>query len=165
MALVNKPTASLKISYRDASGSNGSTLIHVPFATSATVALAAGVAIADTLPALTGCAITGFSLTYDYVEDAPATPVAGSRVEDKGVFTWLCANGLTTSFSIPGILDSVLLPDGRVDPANADIVIMQAVVEDVGAIYASISGSDIVSLSEAYQRFSGTTKRQAPPHR
>lgn len=165
MALVNKPSASLKISYRDASGSNGSTLIHVPFGTSTTVALAAGVAIADTLPALTGCAVTGFGLTYDYVEDAPATPTAGSRVEDKGIFVWLCANGLTSAFSIPGILDTVLLPDGRVDPANADVVIMQAVVEDVGAVFCSISGSDIVTLAEAYQRFSRTTKRQAPPKR
>jgi hypothetical protein len=165
MALVNKPTASLKISWVDASGSHGSTLVHVPFATSATAALAAGVAIAATLPAISGCVVTGFGLTYDYVEDAPATPVLGSRVEDKGVFTWLCANGLQSSFTIPGILDAVLLADGRVDLTNADIIIMQAVVEDVGAIFASISGSDIVSLAAAYQRFTGTTKRQSPPHR
>jgi hypothetical protein len=109
--------------------------------------------------------VTGFALSYDFVEDAPGDPTAGSRVEDKGIFRWLCANGLTSAFSIPGILDAVLLPDGRVDLANADIVIMRAVVEDVGAIFASISGSDIVTLSEAYQRFSGTTKRQAPPKR
>lgn len=165
MALVSKPTAQLKISFRDASGSPGSTTIHVPFATSATLALAAGVAMADTLPALSGCSVLGFSLSYDYVDDAPATPVAGSRVEDKGVFQWLCANGLNTTFTIPGIKDAVLLPDGRVDTSNADIVIMKNVVEDVGAIYASISGSDIVSLSEAYQRFSGTRKRQAAPKR
>ncbi len=165
MALVNTPTASLKISYRDASGSNGSTLIHVPFATSASAALAAGVAIAATLPALTGCVVTGFGLAYDYVEDAPGDAVAGSRVEDKGVFQWLCANGLHSTFTIPGILDAVLLPDGRVDLTNAAVIAMRAVVEDVGAIFASVSGSDIVSLSEAYQRFSRTTKRQSPPKR
>jgi len=165
MALVNTPTASLKISYRDASGSNGSTTIHVPFATLAAVALAAGEALAATLPALTGCVVTGFSLSYDFVEDAPGTPTAGSRVEDKGVFQWLCANGLHSTFTIPGIKDSVLQADGRVDLTNAAIIAMRAVVEDVGAIFAGISGSDIVTLSEAYQRFNRTSKRQSPPHR
>jgi hypothetical protein len=165
MALVNKPTASLKITYRDASGSAGSTLIHVPFATLATVALAAGEALAATLPAITGCVVTAFALGYDFVEDAPGTPVAGSRVEDKGIFQWLCANGLTSTFSVPGILDTTLLPDGRVDLTNADIAIMRGVVENVGAIFSSISGSDIVTLAEAYQRFNRTTKRQAPPKR
>ena len=165
MALVNKPTASLKISYLDASGSASTTLIHVPFDTLASVAVAAGEALAATLPALTGCVVTGFSLSYDFVEDAPGTPAAGSRVEDKGIFQWLCDNGLTSTFTIPGILDAVLLPDGRVDLTNADIAIMRAVVEDVGAIFASISGADIVSLSAAYQRFSSTKKRQAPPKR
>jgi|SRR5689334_23406 len=165
MALVNKPTASLKISFRDESGSNSSTIIHVPFATSATAALAAGVALAATLPALTDAVVTGFGLTYDYVEDAPGTPAAGSRVEDKGIFSWLCDNALTSEFTVPAIKDSVLLPDGRVDTANAAIIAMRAVVEDVGAIFASVSGADIVSLNAAYQRFRATSKRQAPPKR
>jgi len=165
MALVNKPTATLKIEFRDASGSNSSTIIHVPFSTLAAAALAAGVALADTLPAISGCVVTGFSLTYDYVQDAPGSPTAGSRVEDKGVFQWICANGLTSTFTVPGIDDAVLLPDGRVDQTNAEIILMVAVVEAVDAIFSSISGSDIVSLSEAYQRFSRTSKRQAPPKR
>lgn len=163
MALVNKPTASLKFNWKDESGSHGSTQVHVPFATSASAALAAGNAIAATLPAISGCAIQSFDLTYAFTEDAPATPAAGSRVENKGQFNWLCVNGLQTGFSIPGIVDAVLLPDGRVDLTNADIVIMRAVVEDVGAIFASLSGSDIVSLASAYQRFKGTTKGTRAP--
>ncbi len=163
MALVNKPTAALKYTWRDASGSIGHTLIHVPFATSTTLALAAGNAIAATLPAISGCVVLSFDLTYAYVQDAPGDPASGSRVEDKGVFNWLCANGLQSGFSIPGIIDAVLLPDGRIDQANTDIVALVTVVEDVGALFCSISGSDIVSLASAYQRFSRTSKRQAAP--
>lgn len=163
MALVNRPTAAVKITFRDASGSNGSMLIHMPFDTSTTVALAAAVAIADTLPAISDAVVTGFSLSYEYREDAPGTPVAGSRVENRGKFSWLCANALETEFGVPAIKNSVLLPDGRIDTSNVAVVAMVDVVEAVDAIFCSVSGSDIVSLSGARQIFDHTRKRQAPP--
>lgn len=165
MALTNVPTAALKINYKDASGSTGHTLIHVPFDTLAAAALAAGEAIAATIVAITGCSVTGFDLTYGFVEDAPATPDAGSRVENKGVFTWLCDNGLKSTFTVPGIIDSVLNVDGSIDRTDALIIALVAVVEDVGAIFASVSGADIVTLASAYQRFNGSTKRQLPSNR
>lgn len=165
MALTNTPTAALKIGYKDASGSSGHTLIHVPFDTLAAVAIAAGEAIAAVIVAVTGCIVTGFDLTYGFVQDDPGTPAAGSRVENKGVFTWLCDNGLKSTFTVPGILDSVLNVDGSIDRTDAAIIALAAVVEDVDAIFASISGADIVSLASAYQRFSGSTKRQLPSNR
>ena len=165
MALVNLPTAQLKFSFKDASGSIGHLLIHVPYATLAAVAITAADTIEAVIVALSGCATLGYTLTYGKVEDAPAVPAAGSRVEDKGVFQWLTADGRKTSFSIPGILNAVLNQDGSVNRANLDVIAMVAVVEDVGAIFAGASGSDIVSLFGAYQRFSSTTKKQLPSNR
>lgn len=162
MALVNLPTAQLKFTFKDASGSIGHMLIHVPYATLAAVAIAAADAISTAVAAITGCAVLGYSLTYAKSDDAPATPVAGSRVEDKGLFIWKTADGRSTSFTVPGILNSVLTVSGAVDRSNALIIALRAVVEDVDAIFAGASGSDIVGLLKAYQRFRGTSKNQAP---
>ena len=165
MALTNLPTAQLKFTFRDETGSLGSLLVHVPYATLAADAIAAADAIVATIVALTGCAVLGYSLTYVKSETDPATPDDGSRVENKGVFTWRTADGRTTTFTVPGILEEVLNPDGSIDRTNALIIAMVAVVEDVGAIFAGASGSDIVGLLSAYQRFSGSTKRQLPSAR
>lgn len=165
MAFVNQPTAIGTIKLKDASGSVGSFRIHVPYATLAAVALAALDAIATAVALITGCSVQGYDLTYVSNDDAPATPTAGSRVEDKGVFIWRTANARSTRFEIPGIVDSVLNPDGSVDTANADIVALVAAVTGVGTIFAGADGSDITSLLEAYQRFNSSTKRQLPAKR
>ena len=81
------------------------------------------------------------------------------------MFSWRTADGRSTTFTVPGILEEVLNPDGSIDRTNALIIAMVAVVEDVGAIFAGASGSDIVGLLSAYQRFSGSTKRQLPSAR
>ena len=163
--MVNKPTASLKLAYKDASGSIGHTLIHVPFGTLAAVAVAAGEAISAVINAVTGASVIGFDLTYAFTEDAPDSAAPGSRVENKGVFSWLCDNGLQSSFTIPAILDSVLNVDGSIDRSDAAIIALVGVVEDVDAIFSSISGADIVSLASAYQRFKASTKKQLPSNR
>ena len=165
MALVNLPTAQLKFALRDETGSNGSLVIHVPYATLAAAAIAAADAIAAVIEVVTGCAFLGYSLTYAKSETAPATPADGSRVESKGVFTWRTADGRTSTFTIPGIEEAVLNPDGSIDRTNADIIALVAVVEDVGAIFSGASGSDIVGLLSAYQRFNRSTKGMLPSAR
>lgn len=165
MALVNLPTAELKFSLKDASGSIGHLLIHVPYATLAAVAIAAADTIAAALAAITGCAFLGYSLTYAKRENAPTDPAAGSRVEDKGEFVWLTADGRTTRFSLPGILDALLNVDGSIDRTNVDVAALITIVEDVGSIFAGASGSDIVSIAQAYQRFTRSTKKQLPSNR
>ncbi len=165
MAFVNQPTATLTIKMKDASGSNGSFKVHVPYATLAAVALTAASAIATAVALITGCSVIGFDLTYTSNDDAPATPDAGSRVEDKGVFIWRTANARSSRFEIPGILDAVLNPDGSVDLTNADIIALVAAVTGVGTIFAGADGSDITSLLEAYQRFNSSTRRQLPAKR
>lgn len=165
MALVNLPTAQLKFTLKDASGSIGHLLIHVPYATLAAAAITAADAISAALTALTGCAFLGYSLSYVKVDNAPADPAAGSRVEDKGEFVWLTADGRTTRFSLPGVLDSLLNVDGSIDRTNVDVIALIDVVTGVGSIFAGASGSDITAISEAYQRFSRSSKRQLPTNR
>ena len=165
MALTNLPTASLKIDYRDASGSAGSTVFHIPYDTLASVAITAADALSAALNALSDAAIDGYSITYAKTEDTPATPTAGSRVEEKGNFIWRTANGRTTRFTIPALVDSVLNPSGSIDKANGLITALVAVVTDVDLVFASADGSDITALLEAYQSFRRSTKKQLPSDR
>lgn len=165
MALTNLPTASLKIDYRDASGSKGSTVFHIPYDTLASVAIAGADLVSAALNALSDAAIDGYSITYSKTEDTPATPTAGSRVEEKGNFIWRTANGRTTRFSIPAIVDSVLNPSGSVDKTDALVLALVAAVTDVDLIFASADGSDITALLEAYQSFRASTKQQLPSDR
>ena len=165
MALVNLPTAQLKIDYRDASGSKGSTIFHVPYGTLASVVITAADIVSAALNAVSDAAIDGYSLTYSKTEDTPATPTAGSRVEEKGNFVYRTADGRTTRFTIPAVVDSILNPSGSIDKANALVVAITDAIVGGDFLFQSASGSDITALLEAYQSFRGSSKRQLPTDR
>lgn len=165
MALVNLPTAQLKIDYRDASGSKGSTIFHAPYATLASVIVTVADVLSAAINALTDCAVDGYSITYAKTEDTPATPTAGSRVEDKGNFVFRTADGRTTRFTIPGIVASVLNPSGSIDKANALVTALSDAVIAGDFAFQSAAGSDITALLEAYQSFRRSTKRELPSDR
>ena len=165
MALVNLPTGQLKINYRDASGSKGSSIFHFPFDTLAAVVFTVADILSAALNALSDAAIDGYTITYAKTEDTPATPTAFSRVEEKGNFVYRTADGRTTRFTIPALVDTVMNPSGSIDKANALITALNAAVIDADFAFAAASGSDITALLEAYQTFRGTTKEQAPADR
>lgn len=163
MALENLPTAQLKFDYVDASGSHGSTLVHVPYATLAAAAIAAADIISAAMAALSDAVIVGYSLTYGKRETTPGTPVAGSRVEEKGQFVWRTSNARSTRFSIPAIKDSLLDAAGTIDQTDLLVTALVDAVIGGDVIFGAADGSDITSLLEAYQRFNASTKRQLPP--
>jgi len=165
MALVNLPTGQLKIDYRDASGTKGSSVFHFPYSTLASVVVTVADILSAALNALSDAAIDGYSITYAKTEDTPATPTAGSRVEEKGNFVWRTANGRTTRFTIPAIVDSVLNDSGSIDKTDALITALVAAVTAGDFAFASADGSDITALLQAYQSFRGSTKRQLPTDR
>ena len=165
MALVNTPTGQLKIDYRDASGTKGSTIFHFPYATLTSVVVTAADALSAALNVLTDAAIDGYSITYTKREDTPATPSAGSRVEEKGNFVWRTDNGRTTRFTVPAISDAVLNDSGSIDKTNSLVIALVAAVTDVDLVFASADGSDITALLEAYQSFRSSTRRQLPSDR
>jgi hypothetical protein len=165
MALVNLPTGQLKIEYRDASGSKGSSIFHFPYATLASVVVTVADVLSAAINALSDAAVDGYTITYAKTEDTPATPTAGSRVEEKGNFVFRTANGRTTRFTIPAIVDSVLNASGSV---NQSSLLVTALVDAVIAgdfAFQSADGSDITALLEAYQSFRGSTRRQLPTDR
>lgn len=165
MALVNRPTAELKFNLRDASGSLGSFIVHVPYATLAAVAIAAADALVTAVAAITDCVVLGYTLSYTSVEDAPGAPVTGSRVEEKGTFIWNTSNGRKSQFNIPAIKDSLLNTSGSVNQSNALIIALVAAVTAGDLVFASADGSDLTSLDRAYQSFRTSTKRQLPSDR
>jgi hypothetical protein len=162
MALVNLPTATLKIDYRDASGSKGSTIFHAPYGTLASVIFTVADVLTTAINALTDCAVDGYTITYGKTEDTPATPTAGSRVEEKGNFVFRTADGRTSRFSIPAIVDSVLNADGSVDKANVLVTALADAVIAGDFAFQSASGSDITALLEAYQSFRRSTRKELP---
>lgn len=165
MAFVNAPTAVGTIVFRDASGSVAKLQIHIPFGTLAVAALAAMDALRTALLALSDCTVISTSVTYSEVDNAPPAANAGSRVEEKGTFVWRLANGLTTSFQIPAIKDSVLTTSGAVDRTNALIIALDTAVTGAGAIFAGRDGSDITALFAAYQKFRASTPNMLPKDR
>lgn len=165
MALVNLPTGQLKIDYRDASGTKGSTIFHFPYATLTSVVITVADVLSAALNALSDAAIDGYTITYAKTEDTPATATAGSRVEEKGNFVFRTADGRTSRFTIPAIVDSVLNPSGSIDKANALVTALVAAVVAGDFAFASASGSDLTALLEAYQSFRGSTRDQLPTDR
>lgn len=162
MALVNQPAGKLTIHYRDASNSKGSTDFHFPFDTLASVVFTAADLLSAALNAITGAAIDGYSISYTKKEDTPAVPDAFSRVEDKGKFIFGTSNARTSLFTIPAILDAVLLPNGSIDLTDILITALVAAVVAGDLVFCSADGSDLTALIDAYQTFTGTTKQQRP---
>ena len=115
MAFINTPAATLSFTFRDASGSQATMQINVPYGTLAAAAITAADAIRTAMLALSDATVVAQSLTYSYFDDAPAAANAGSRIEEKGQFIWRTANARTTGFTIPAIKDSVLNTSGSID--------------------------------------------------
>lgn len=165
MALTNTPTAKLDFTFKDASGSIGHMLVHVPYSTLAAEAITAADAIAAAMAALSDATVQGYTLTYAKEDTAPPAPNAGSRVEEKGVFVWRTANARSTRFTIPAIKDSVLNPSGSVNKSDVLVTALVDVVTGLNSVFAAADGSDITSLLEAYQRFNRSTRNQLPGDR
>ena len=165
MAFVNLPTASLKFTFRDASGSIGFMKIDVPYDTTAAAAITAADAIRTAMLALSDATVIGQSLTYSYFDDNPPSPNAGSRVEEKGEFVWRTSNGRTTRFSIPAVKDAILNTSGSINKDHVLVTALTGVVTGVDTIFAAADGTDITSLLHAYQRFNRSSRRQLPGDR
>lgn len=162
MALVNRP-GTVTYSLVDISGSRSTFSVNFAAATAvADVRTAAG-ALYLALPDITSCAVEGYTISYPTFDDAAAAPEAGSRVERKAVFQFRTAAGKTVSLSLPGIEETAVLPSGRVDE---DIAEVGAVVTALlGAPWTDSNGADLTALLGIYERFSSTSKQQAPRDR
>jgi hypothetical protein len=165
MAMTNLPAAVLSFAFEDASGSQSKMQFHVPFDTAASEVLLGAAAIQPLLEAATDCAIVGQSLTYSYHDPLHDLPVAGSRVEEKGVVIFRAANGRATRIAIPAVKDALLNTSGSIDRLNADwLALVEAIIAD-DAVFCAADGSDIVAVDKAYQAFRRSTRGNLPTDR
>lgn len=165
MAIAGLPTAKVTFSVIDESGSPGKVQLHVVNTALVADVITASDALLTPLAAIMGCTITGYTITYARKETAPAAATDGARVENKGLFVFSLANGLTSRLEVPGILEATLLPTGSIDVENAEVADFLAAIIDSPAIWRGVDGSDIVGLLSAYQRFKSSSKAQLPSDR
>lgn len=163
MAMVQRPYAEVTYTFLDETGSKATTNFYAPAATPVADLITAADALRALLAALTGCIIVGQSITYGSVENAPTAAAAGSRVENKGLFVMGTAAGKFARFQVPGILQALLTPEGRIDEDLADPAAFLVAV--AGAPWTDSNGSDLTTLSKAYQRFRSTTRNMLPSKR
>jgi hypothetical protein len=162
MAMIHLPAAVLSFGLEDASGSQSKMQFHVPYATLASVALAGAATIAPLIAAVTDCAVISQSLTYSFTDPLHGAPVAGSRIEEKGVVIMRTSNGRTSQIAIPAVKDALLKDSGAIDRANADFAALLTAILDDSAVFCAADGSDLVSVDKAYQGFRRSTGRQLP---
>jgi len=165
MAFASKPTGDLTYDLVDSSGSHAKMQLHFPVATLVAAVFTAADALTPLIQAITGCTVLSFSATYASADSAPAAPLAGSRIEDKGRFIFRLANTLTTKLEVPGILDTTLLASGAIDVENADVTAFLAAVIDSPSIFKGVDASDITAIKSAYQAFRRSTKNMLPSGR
>lgn len=155
------PTAQYTVHFIDGSRSKSTTEFHVPFATAVADVFTAGNALIPLITALSDCSILGHEVTFGYKDPAYAAPQSASRVENKGEFRWLAANGLqSASNNIPGVKQSVLLANGFIDNTNAAVIAFIAAA--LGGAWHDRNGNALAGVYSAEQIFRHTTKRQRP---
>lgn len=165
MALTANPVATLKFDLIDESGSHGSMVLHVAGATTVAAARTAADAAAGLIAAITGCFVNSYTISYGSQETSTGLfAAAGSRVEHKGRFMYLRANGLHTMVEVPGILQELILSDGAIDGTNADVIAFSNSLV-TGTTFVGPDGSDLVNLFAAYEAFRRSSKRQLPTRR
>lgn len=162
MPWIEKPTASLTYTLIDETGSTSSFSLDVPESTPADVALTAAATLRPLIEACTDCAVTGYSLTYSARNTTPEAAAANSRVERKGVLQFVTAAGKIATYQLPGIIDSAVLPDGRIDDDNVAVAALAGAMIAVDAVFTDSNGQGLDSLYAAYERYSSTTKKQLP---
>lgn len=124
---------------------------------------------ADLIDDLSGCAITGCTISYPVPWDTDAsvktTPVATSDVEEGARFNWRTAGNYPTSGRIPGFLESLIVSGGtEVDQSATEVInyisyMLNGNVAVVGDP-TDYRGDDIVRLVNARESFTKSRKRR-----
>lgn len=147
---------SIDFRYRDADNNTSTFTIYAnEAATFADVETFAGAMRAAVEP-LTDAVLTGYSITRNVIEDAPAAAPETSDVERKGYFLARLGDTRSTSVSIPSI-DNALVVNGTnvIDLSNVAVAAFVAAWEATGVDRV---GVDLVRVEKAEKRHRGSTK-------
>lgn len=165
MPFIERPSAAMTFTLEDATGSKATVSFDIPVTTLADAALTGANAVRALLASITGCAVLSQAVTYSQFDTTPEVPAAGSRVEKKGVFVFRTAAGKTAAYQVPGIESSVVLKGGRIDEDAVAVAAFVNAIIAAGAIFSDSNGVDLVSLSQAYERYRRTTRKMLPSDR
>lgn len=107
---VYTPVGGIKITYtfRDAKGSETNASVMAPAAITLVNARAYADGLGDAMLACSDGQMMGYSINLASAASGAPVPVAGSRVEDKGLFSARTAAGKDVQFTVPAIKLSVL---------------------------------------------------------
>lgn len=162
MAIQDRPTASLTYVLVDETGSRATLSFDVPWATLAAAAITGAGVMAPLIRAITGCTVLSHSIAYTSVDNAPIAADPGSRVERKGVFQFYTAVGKKARYQVPGIIDAIVLPTGRIDDDHLAVAAFTGAITGVGAIFSDSNGVDLTALDKAYERYRTSTRQMLP---
>jgi hypothetical protein len=169
MAFVTDPCVQVMYIFRDRENTEGRIQVHFPPVSGAggsldfdlleaevvgTFGAWAPGATWSVVQALTDCPVVGASIGVTFHEDDPAASIGAGEAEMKGNFQFQDANGEFFTFTVPGILDSVLQPNGRyIDPTNAAVTdLVNAILDQTGdADIRTINNVVPVTLDEAWK--------------
>ena len=160
MAWSTLPALSVTFVYRDASGSLGRSVAHLPSDTTLEDANTAAAGLVADLLAVSDASIISYSINYSVQNTTPAAPAAGSRVENKALLTFRAANGKAARLTVPAIKAAAVATSGGIISTNADV---QAVIgELVSGSWTDSNGSSLDAVVSDAQVFRSTTKMQYP---
>jgi hypothetical protein len=154
MALVFGPW-SIDFRYKDADENSSTFTMYMQEAAAfADVETFAGLVRAAVEP-LTDAVLTGYSITRNVFEDAPADAPETSDVERKGYFLARLSDTRSTSISIPSIENSLVVNGTNViNRAAAQVV---AFVDLWQASGVDRVGTDLIRVEKAEKRHRGST--------
>jgi hypothetical protein len=165
MAFQPKPANTMTWVLKDETGSVTSMSINVKAGSNSADVFLATPAMRAAIQSFTGCAVLSEHFTSVVVDNTPETPQANSRVERKGVFSFLSEFGKPVLIEIPGIANGMVNDDGSIDTANPAIQTFINLIVAADAVFCDSNGADITALSKAYERYNSTTKTQLPSKR
>jgi hypothetical protein len=169
MAFTNGPKT-ITFTFQDDDLAQGSVSVKLPDTVSYDGAFAFAEDFVAMLTPLSDCALQKYTVSGEVFDDAYPQGAAGSDVEDKGVIVIRTANNGTSSFTWPGVKESVLLntispPGTYIDLANVNVAaLLSALINGLaegilGTLQPSDRrGADFLSVKEAYKQNRGSLK-------
>lgn len=164
MALTQRATYDVNLSLVDRDRNVSSLGVHIP--TSSLIGAVETWVTGTLIPAvqgITNAVVKSWSITTSAVDDAAvALAPEESDVERKGVFSFRAADGSAQLFSIPSLINDVVIDETNVIDKTDPLVIafVDAILDTSVSLItpSSYLGSNIVLLDKAVKKHRGSSR-------
>jgi hypothetical protein len=144
--------------YVDESGSIGKSVVHLPSTTTLADAETAAAGLVAALLAVSDAQILAYSVNWGVTNTTPAAPAAGSRVENKALFSFRTAAGKLARVSVPGVKAAAVAASGGIISDETSVAALITAL--TGGAWCDSNGSGLDALVSDAQVFRSTSKRQ-----